>query len=193
VASHAGQIDRWWRQRSKMTLVKDGDDWRIEGEEANGPGLPTLRKRTGALSLRRRVRLPRTFPMNFIPPDLGSRSMVHTVHQGLTGNRRSVVHLSRQAKAIVRGLRTTPSNMGWLGTRDCLTATPTRLAVGLRVLRLAVWADLPLRQTRQVGLRSRRTITAPNTAYSAATASSIAETCYLFSGTRLLRVPTRGL
>jgi hypothetical protein len=27
-----GQIDRWWRQRSKMELVKDGDGWRIEGE-----------------------------------------------------------------------------------------------------------------------------------------------------------------
>ncbi|MGA9503086.1 MAG: hypothetical protein WBV31_01545 [Terriglobales bacterium] len=27
-----GEIDRWWRQRSKMELVKDGDGWRIEGE-----------------------------------------------------------------------------------------------------------------------------------------------------------------
>jgi len=27
-----GEIDRWWRQRSKMELVGDGDEWRIEGE-----------------------------------------------------------------------------------------------------------------------------------------------------------------
>ena len=26
------EIDRWWRQRSKMTLVSDGVGWRIEGE-----------------------------------------------------------------------------------------------------------------------------------------------------------------
>jgi hypothetical protein len=27
-----GEIDRWWRQRSKMELVSDGDKWRIDGE-----------------------------------------------------------------------------------------------------------------------------------------------------------------
>ena len=27
-----GEIDQWWRQRSKMELVMDGDAWRIEGE-----------------------------------------------------------------------------------------------------------------------------------------------------------------
>ena len=26
-----GEVDRWWRQRSKMELVSDGDGWRIEG------------------------------------------------------------------------------------------------------------------------------------------------------------------
>jgi hypothetical protein len=26
------QVNDWWRQRSKMTLVPDGDGWRIEGE-----------------------------------------------------------------------------------------------------------------------------------------------------------------
>ena len=26
-----GEIDRWWRQRSEMKLVSDGDGWRIEG------------------------------------------------------------------------------------------------------------------------------------------------------------------
>jgi hypothetical protein len=27
-----GEIDRWWRQRSKLQLVDDGGQWRIEGE-----------------------------------------------------------------------------------------------------------------------------------------------------------------
>jgi hypothetical protein len=27
-----GEVDRWWRQRSKMELVSDGNAWRIEGE-----------------------------------------------------------------------------------------------------------------------------------------------------------------
>jgi len=26
-----GEVERWWRQRSRMTLVQDGDRWRIEG------------------------------------------------------------------------------------------------------------------------------------------------------------------
>jgi hypothetical protein len=26
-----GEIDRWWRERSRMTLVRDGDEWRVEG------------------------------------------------------------------------------------------------------------------------------------------------------------------
>ena len=26
-----GEIDQWWRQRSQMELVSDGDTWRIEG------------------------------------------------------------------------------------------------------------------------------------------------------------------
>jgi hypothetical protein len=26
-----GEIDRWWRQRSKMVLLSDGDGWRVEG------------------------------------------------------------------------------------------------------------------------------------------------------------------
>src|ERR1700690_1693368 len=26
-----GEIDRWWRQRSKMVLVSEGDEWRIDG------------------------------------------------------------------------------------------------------------------------------------------------------------------
>jgi hypothetical protein len=27
-----GEIDRWWRQRSRMMLVRDGAGWRVEGE-----------------------------------------------------------------------------------------------------------------------------------------------------------------
>jgi hypothetical protein len=26
-----GEVDRWWRQRAEMKVVKSGDDWRIEG------------------------------------------------------------------------------------------------------------------------------------------------------------------
>ena len=26
-----GEVERWWRQRSRMTLVQDGGRWRIEG------------------------------------------------------------------------------------------------------------------------------------------------------------------
>jgi hypothetical protein len=25
------EVDRWWRERSDMTLVSEGDRWRIEG------------------------------------------------------------------------------------------------------------------------------------------------------------------
>jgi len=27
-----GDVERWWRARSRMTLVRDGDGWRVEGE-----------------------------------------------------------------------------------------------------------------------------------------------------------------
>ena len=26
-----GQVDQWWRERSQMTVVRDGSRWRIEG------------------------------------------------------------------------------------------------------------------------------------------------------------------
>jgi hypothetical protein len=29
-----GEIDTWWRARSKMSVVRDGESWRIEGEGA---------------------------------------------------------------------------------------------------------------------------------------------------------------
>jgi hypothetical protein len=25
------EVDRWWRERSRMTMVRDGDEWRVEG------------------------------------------------------------------------------------------------------------------------------------------------------------------
>jgi hypothetical protein len=28
----AGEVEGWWRQRSRMTLVQDGERWRIEGQ-----------------------------------------------------------------------------------------------------------------------------------------------------------------
>jgi hypothetical protein len=28
----AGEVERWWRTRSRLTLVADGDGWRVEGE-----------------------------------------------------------------------------------------------------------------------------------------------------------------
>ena len=30
-----GEINQWWRQRREMTLVPDGDTWRIEGPDAH--------------------------------------------------------------------------------------------------------------------------------------------------------------
>jgi hypothetical protein len=27
------EVNRWWRNRLQMTLVPDGDGWRIEGED----------------------------------------------------------------------------------------------------------------------------------------------------------------
>jgi hypothetical protein len=29
-----GEVERWWRARSRMTLIRDGDGWRVEGEES---------------------------------------------------------------------------------------------------------------------------------------------------------------
>jgi hypothetical protein len=30
-----GDVDRWWRSRNGMTLVRSGDSWRIEGPESD--------------------------------------------------------------------------------------------------------------------------------------------------------------
>jgi hypothetical protein len=30
-----GEVDRWWRSRSQMTLVPNGDSWQIEGPDSD--------------------------------------------------------------------------------------------------------------------------------------------------------------
>jgi len=30
-----GEINKWWRNRHQMTLVQDGDGWRIEGPDSH--------------------------------------------------------------------------------------------------------------------------------------------------------------
>lgn len=61
-----GEIDQWWRQRSKMTLLKEGDDWRVEGpgserarvayaSEKNGELVFTMQPMSSAGTLRRTV------------------------------------------------------------------------------------------------------------------------------------------
>ena len=30
-----GEVDRWWRARSQMTLVDEGNEWRIDGPESH--------------------------------------------------------------------------------------------------------------------------------------------------------------
>lgn len=44
-----GEIDTWWRARSKMSVVKDGDGWRIEGEGAERAVLAFARLVDGQL------------------------------------------------------------------------------------------------------------------------------------------------
>lgn len=44
-----GEIDTWWRARSKMSVVKDGDGWRIEGEGAERAALAFARLVDGQL------------------------------------------------------------------------------------------------------------------------------------------------
>jgi hypothetical protein len=44
-----GEIDRWWRQRSQMVLVKNGDGWRIEGEGRERAQLAYASEKDGSL------------------------------------------------------------------------------------------------------------------------------------------------
>jgi hypothetical protein len=43
------EIDSWWRARSQMSVVKDGDAWRIEGEGAEHAALAFARRVDGHL------------------------------------------------------------------------------------------------------------------------------------------------
>jgi len=44
-----GDVDRWWRARSQMTLVPSGEGWRIEGPEAGRARLAYARLEDGRL------------------------------------------------------------------------------------------------------------------------------------------------
>ena len=46
-----GDVDRWWRQRSKMELVRDGDAWRIEGEGSERARVAYASEKDGNLVL----------------------------------------------------------------------------------------------------------------------------------------------
>ena len=43
------EINQWWRQRSRMKLVPDGDGWRIEGDGAERARIAYARQRNGKL------------------------------------------------------------------------------------------------------------------------------------------------
>jgi hypothetical protein len=45
-----GEIDRWWRQRSKMKLVSDGDGWRIEGAGSERARIAYASEKNGKLA-----------------------------------------------------------------------------------------------------------------------------------------------
>jgi hypothetical protein len=44
-----GEIDRWWRQRSKMELVNDGHSWRVEGAGSERARLAYASEKDGKL------------------------------------------------------------------------------------------------------------------------------------------------
>jgi hypothetical protein len=45
-----GEIDRWWRQRSKMALVFDGETWRVEGEGSERARIAYASEKDGQLA-----------------------------------------------------------------------------------------------------------------------------------------------
>jgi len=46
-----GEVNRWWRQRAQMSLVEDGDGWRIEGEGEERAVVAYARERNGKLAV----------------------------------------------------------------------------------------------------------------------------------------------
>jgi hypothetical protein len=49
--STPGEVNRWWRQRVQMSLVEDGDDWKIEGEGKDRAVLAYAREKDGRLAV----------------------------------------------------------------------------------------------------------------------------------------------
>jgi hypothetical protein len=47
-----GEVDRWWRERSKMKLVEDGNGWRIEGQRHERARIAYACEDGGRLSFR---------------------------------------------------------------------------------------------------------------------------------------------
>jgi hypothetical protein len=47
----AGEVNHWWRQRAEMTLVEDGDRWRIEGAGKERAHVAYANERDGRLVL----------------------------------------------------------------------------------------------------------------------------------------------
>jgi hypothetical protein len=44
-----GEVDRWWRARTQMKLVRRGDDWAIEGLEKERARLAYAKQENGSL------------------------------------------------------------------------------------------------------------------------------------------------
>jgi hypothetical protein len=44
-----GEIDSWWRERSRMSIVKDGNSWRVIGDGAERAVLAFARMVNGQL------------------------------------------------------------------------------------------------------------------------------------------------
>jgi hypothetical protein len=45
-----GEVDRWWRQRAQMKLVKDGLGWRIEGPGSDRARIAYASQKDGRIS-----------------------------------------------------------------------------------------------------------------------------------------------
>ena len=45
-----GEVDRWWRQRAEMKLVKDGAGWRIEGQGSDRARIAYASQKDGRIS-----------------------------------------------------------------------------------------------------------------------------------------------
>jgi peptidoglycan/xylan/chitin deacetylase (PgdA/CDA1 family) len=48
--TNPGEVDRWWRQRAEMKLVRDGLDWRVEGPGSERACVAYIGRNNGAIS-----------------------------------------------------------------------------------------------------------------------------------------------